>query len=270
MFEQDDIDEFAELYFNGDTPEKWAHCVDVPANRFLTEMEWPENGQADFKMKCKQFVRVYSRVAAIMNYEMKEWEKLFWYLRFLIPCLKVNVAGRDDMTDLLDNVDLNTYGLRRTALNQPIELDSAETTLDPNKAAMAGAGSVESEDDPLEEIVKIFNEGHFRGWDATPDDQKAKLVSFAVSMAQNSDYKELVVGNQDPEAVKSVSYRIIDELMTDKRKGDTSLYTQYQKDADFRAQFRHTIMRMAQAVEATPAETILKHVSFTPSVHKQQ
>ena len=89
-------------------------------------------------------------------------------------------------------------------------------------------------------------------------------------MAQNSDYKELVVGNQDPEAVKSVSYRIIDELMTDKRKGDTSLYTQYQKDADFRAQFRHTIMRMAQAVEATPAETILKHVSFTPSVHKQQ
>lgn len=221
-------------------------------------------------MKCKQFVRVYSRVAAIMSFEMKEWEKLFWYLRFLIPCLKVNVAGRDDMTDLLDNVDLNTYGLRRTALNQPIELDSAETTLDPNKAAMAGAGSVESEDDPLEEIVKIFNEGHFRGWDATPDDQKAKLVSFAVSMAQNSDYKELVVGNQDPEAVKSVSYRIIDELMTDKRKGDTSLYTQYQKDADFRAQFRHTIMRMAQAVEATPAETILKHVSFTPSVHKQQ
>lgn len=270
VFEQDDIDEFAELYFNGATPEKWAHCVDVPANRFLTEMEWPENGQADFKMKCKQFVRVYSRVAAIMSFEMKEWEKLFWYLRFLIPCLKVNVAGRDDMTDLLDNVDLNTYGLRRTALNQPIELDSAETTLDPNKAAMAGAGSVESEDDPLEEIVKIFNEGHFRGWDATPDDQKAKLVSFAVSMAQNSDYKELVVGNQDPEAVKSVSYRIIDELMTDKRKGDTSLYTQYQKDADFRAQFRHTIMRMAQAVEATPAETILKHVSFTPSVHKQQ
>lgn len=265
VFEQEDVDKFAELYFNGATPDKWVHCVDVPANRFLTEMEWPENGQADFKMKCKQFVKVYSRVAAIMSFEMKEWEKLFWYLRFLIPGLKVNVAGRDDMTDLLDNVDLNTYGLRRTALNQLIELDATETTLDPNKAAMAGAGSEEHENDSLEEIVKIFNEGHFNGWDATPDDQKAKLVNFAVSMAQSADYKEFIVGNQDPEAVESMSFQIIDDLMREKRKGDTSLYKQYQTDDSFKAQFRHTIMRMAQVVEAAPAETILTNVGFTQS-----
>lgn len=82
-------------------------------------------------------------------------------------------------------------------------------------------------------------------------------------MTQSSDYKEFVVGNQDPEAVESVSYKIIDELMREKRKGDMSLYKQYQTDADFKAQFRHTIMRMAQAVEAAPAETILKNVGFT-------
>lgn len=53
--------------------------------------------------------------------------------------------------------------------------------------------------------------------------------------------------------------------MREKRKGDMSLYKQYQTDADFKAQFRHTIMRMAQAVEAAPAETILKNVGFTQS-----
>ena len=263
VFTQDEVDEFADLYFGGKTPEAWAHCLDVPVGRYEHAIDWPENGQADFKMKCKQFVKVYSRVAAIMSFEMKEWEKLFWYLRFLIPNLHVNVPGRDDMKDLLDNVDLNTYGLRRTALNEKIELDASPTVVDPNKAAMAGAGSEEAEDSLLDEIVKIFNEGNFSGWDATPDDQKAKLINFATTMANDERYQEYIIGNSDPDAIETMSNRIIDDLIRQKRKGDMSLYKQYQVDADFKARFRQTIMRMAQTVQATPEYTRLTHVGFT-------
>ena len=60
----------------------------------------------------------------------------------------------DDIRDLLDSVDLNTYGLRRTALNETIGLDAEETTLDPNKPVMVNAGA--DEEDPKELHVKCL------------------------------------------------------------------------------------------------------------------
>lgn len=267
VFEQEEVDEFADLYFKGSTPDKWAHLVDIAAARFNNEIEWQENGQADFKMKCKQFVKVYSRVAAIMDFEMKEWEKLFWYLRFLIPNLHVDVPGRDDLTDLLDKVDLNTYGLRRTSLNQSIELDASETVLDPAKAAMAGARCDEPDETILDEIVKIFNEGHFSGWEATPDDQKAKLISIVNSVSQDNDYTTLVVGNPDPDAVETTLNNIIDRVIRKKRTGDMSLYKQYQQDSEFKSQMRSVVIHMLNTLAGTPAETVLSGVGFTQKAH---
>ena len=263
VFDQEEINEFAELYFHGATPDKWAHCIDVAANRFNNEIEWPEDGKADFKMKAKQFVKVYSKVAAIMTYEMKEWEKLFWYLRFLIPSLHVDVPGRDDLKDLLDNVDLNTYGLRRTALNQSVELDATETVVDPNKPVMAGAGGDEIEIDVLDEIVRAFNEMNFKGWEATPVDQRAKLINIVATIAQEHDYTDLVVGNPDPEASETALNNIIDRVIRQKRTADMSLYKQYQQNEEFKSQMRSTLGRLLNAYCSAPEQTMLKGVGFT-------
>lgn len=264
VFDQEEIDEFSDLYFMGQPADRWTTIVDVAAKRFNNEIQWPENGQADFKIKCKQFVKVYSRVAAIIDFEVKEWEKLFWYLRFLIPGLHVDVPGRDNMKDLLDNVDLNTYGLRRTALNQTVDLDDTETVVDPNKAAMAGAGGDEVIEEPLIQIVEAFNELHFTGWEATPDDQKAKLVSIVTAIATDEDYKSLVVGNPDPEAVETTLNGIIDRIIRIKRTGDMSLYKQYLQNDDFREQFRHVLIRMLNTIDSTPESKMIYGVGFTP------
>lgn len=127
VFEMDEVNEFIELYIHGAEAFQWAPIIDTAAQRFNSEIEWGENGKADFKMKCKQFVKVYSRVAAILEYEVLDWEKLFWFLRYLIPQLIIPKIGDDgDISDLLDSVDLNTYGLRRTALNETIALDATD------------------------------------------------------------------------------------------------------------------------------------------------
>lgn len=44
------------------------------------------------------------------------------------------------MKDLLDSVDLNTYGLRRTAPNEPIIPDAAETTVETLKPVIKLVG----------------------------------------------------------------------------------------------------------------------------------
>ncbi len=263
VFDQEEIDEFSDLYFKGEASDKWTPIIDVAAERFNKEIEWPENGQADFKIKCKQFVKVYSRVAAIIDYERKDWEMLFWFLRFLIPGLHVNVAGRDDMRDLLDNVDLNTYGLRRTALNQTVKLDDTETVVDPNNSTMAGAGGNDADEEPLIKIIEAFNELHFTGWEATPADQKTKLISIATAIATDEDYKNLVVGNPDPEAVETTLNGIIDRIIRVKRTGDMSLYKQYQQNEDFKAQMRHVLTRMLNTIDSTPESTLMNGVGFT-------
>ena len=250
VFDMDEVNEFINLYIQGAPADKWAPILDMAAQRFNTEIEWAENGKADFKMKCKQFVRIYSRVAAIMEYEVADWEKLFWFLRFLIPSLIVNGPDADQMKDLLDSVDLNTYGLRRTALNEPIALDAAETTLDPLKPVMVHAGGDdEPEKDPLEQILKEFNERWFKGWDATPDDQKAKLINVAKAVAADEDYQTLVVGNPDQQAVTEAMIAIVDRIMRKQRKGDLSLYKEYQQSKDFKHNFIRVIDKLLSDVE---------------------
>ena len=246
----DEVNAFIELYVHGAPADEFAPIIDRAAFRFNTEIEWPENGKADFKMKCKQFVKIYSRVAAIMDYEVVDWEKLFWFLRLLIPQLIVTGAGMEDIKDLLDSVDLNTYGLRRTALNETIVLDPGESTIDPLKATMVNAGSTdEPNKDPLDEIIKEFNEHWFRGWEATPDDQKEKLVNITKAVANDADYQNLVIGNPDQQAVEAAMAMIIDRIIRQKRKGDMSLYREYQQNDAFKAGFRTLITRMLDNLE---------------------
>lgn len=244
VFDMDEVDAFIELYIHGANADQWAPIIDKAADRFNLEIDWPENGKADFKMKCKQFVKIYSRVAAIMPFEMKDWEKLFWFLRYLIPGLHVTNNGDDGLKDLLDSVDLNTYGLRRTALNEAITLDAGDTTIDPLKPTMVNAGSEEEVKDPLDEILKEFNQRWFNGWDATPDDQKMKMISVARAVAEDEDYKSLVVGNPDQQAVDALMVQIIDRIIRKKRKGDMSLYKEYQQNEGFKVDFRSVITRM--------------------------
>ena len=245
VFEMEDVDTFINLYIHGAEADKWAPIIDTAAERFNHEIEWGENGKADFKMKCKQFVKVYSRAAAIMSYEVKDWEKLFWFLRFLIPQLVVPNAANDELKDLLDSVDLNTYGLRRTSLNETIQLDAGESIVDPNKAVMVNAGSMEEEPkETLDAILRDFNERWFKGWNATPDDQKSKLISITKAIMEDEDYNDMVVGNPDQQAVDKVFNDIVDRIVRQKRKGDMSLYKEYHQNEGFRTNFVDLLKRM--------------------------
>lgn len=250
VFDMDEVNQFIDLYVHGASADEFAPIIDRASDRFNNEIEWPDNGKADFKMKCKQFVKIYSRVAAIMDYEVLDWEKLFWFLRLLIPQLIVSGPGMDDIRDLLDSVDLNTYGLRRTALNETIVLDAGESTIDPLKPTMVNAHPTDDPDkDPLDEIIKEFNERWFRGWEATPDDQKEKLINITRAVAGDADYQNLVIGNPDQQAVEAAMAVIIDRIIRQKRKSDMSLYREYQQNDSFKAGFRNIITRMLDNLE---------------------
>ena len=70
------------------------------------------------------------------------------------------------------------------------------------------------------------------------------MISVAQAVAEDEDYKSLVVGNPDQQAVDALMVQIIDRIIRKKRKGDMSLYKEYQQNEGFKVDFRSVITRM--------------------------
>ena len=241
--EEDDVNPFNDLYQHGAEAHELSPILDRSVERFENEIEWDENGKPDFKIKCKQFVKVYSRIAAIMPFENIKWEKLYWFLRQLIPLLKVTVPG-DDLSDLLESVDMNTYALRRTASNEKIVLDAAGAVLDPNSPNMAGAGTNDDSRSQLDIIISNFNERWFSGWDAPADERRVKMYRVAREIIATPQYQSQIVGNPDRDEADAAFNRIVDTVMRRMRRSDDSLYREYNQNEGFQGNFRSLLRQI--------------------------
>ena len=130
VYEWIEVEDFVAKYFSGVDAQELSPIIDIPATRFNTELDLTDKDKAAFKVKAKQFVKIYGQMASIMPYEMVTWEKLFWFLKFLIPKLIIKNKELDALDGLLNAVDLSTYGLERTKLNDAIGLNATKTELD--------------------------------------------------------------------------------------------------------------------------------------------
>ncbi|MFT5114198.1 MAG: type I restriction enzyme R subunit [Parasphingorhabdus sp.] len=179
-------------------------------------------------------------MAAILSFEIIDWEKLFWFLKFLIPKLKVIDPNKELLDELLDSVDLSSYGLERVKLNYGIGLDESETELKPQNPNPRGAHD-EPERDPLDEIIRNFNERWFQGWSATPEEQRVKFLSLADSIRAHPDFEEKYQNNPDSHNRNLAFNSMFDEIMLKNRRNEMELYNLLTTDSAFRAAMRGSL-----------------------------
>lgn len=232
IYERIEVDEFFDSYFKGEEAGKLSAMIDVVADRFNNEFE--DDDKADYKIKAKQFVKIYAQMASIMPYEILEWEKLFWFLKFLIPKMVVKDKDKDRIDELLNAVDLSTYGLERVRLGAKIELDPIEAQLDPQNPNLRGAHADEEKKDPLDEIIKNFNEKWFKGWDATPEEQRAKFIHIIDKVKAHKDFKQNYEKNTDEINKKLAITKIIDEVINNERRKELELYKLFATNETFK------------------------------------
>lgn len=243
VYEWSEVEDFVERYFKGVKADDLSPVIDVAAERFNSGLGLEETAKADFKIKAKQFVKIYGQMASIMPYEVVKWEKLFWFLKFLIPKLIVNNTV-DGIDELLNSVDLSTYGLERVKLNASIGLDASETELDPQNPNPRGAHSGDEDEDPLDLIIRSFNERWFQGWDATPEEQRVKFVNIAQGIRQHPDFQEKYADNADVQNREIAFRKIFDDVMSNQRKSELDLYRLLAKDDAFKLAMQDTLKRM--------------------------
>lgn len=244
VYEWEEVEDFVAKYFSGIDAQQLSPIIDVAANRFNSELELEDDEKADFKIKAKQFVKIYGQMASIMPYEVLDWEKLFWFLKFLIPKLIVRTKEDELIDELLESVDLSTYGLERTKLNHAIGLDDSDSELDPQNPNPRGAHDGKEEKDPLDEIIRSFNERWFHGWDATPEDQRVKFILISKHIKAHPDYQSKVADNKDKQNRDLAFKKIMDDVMNRQRKKELELYKLYAKDESFYKALFDTMKRI--------------------------
>lgn len=246
VYERSEVEEFNALYF-GDAPaEQLSPIIDTCAVRFENELELEDEQKADFKIKAKQFVKIYAQIACIIPFDKIEWEKLHWFLKFLIPKLKIKDKDKDAIDGLLDSIDLSTYSLARTQLKEAIGLDSSESEVDPQNSNPRGVHGGEEQKDQLDQIIKAFNERWFQGWDATPEEQRVKFINIAQHVANDAKYQTQVVDNPDKQNSRLALEKLIEGAISKERRRELDLYKNYAQDPEFKRAFDASIARLLQ------------------------
>ena len=168
-------------------------------------------------------------------------------MKFLIPLLVIRDPNSDALDELLNSVDLSTYGLERVKLNTSIALDASETELDPQNPNPRGAHGGDGDEDSLDIIIRSFNERWFQGWEATPDEQRVKFVNLARSMQAHPDFRDKYSENADTQNREIAFKKIFDEVMSHQRKTELDLYRLISKDEAFKIAMQDTIKRILSA-----------------------
>jgi type I restriction enzyme R subunit len=245
VYEWSEVEDFNIRFFNKEDAQILSPVIERAAERFKNGLELEDDEKADFKIKAKQFVKIYGQMASIIPFAVVDWEKLYWFLKFLIPKLPIENAEIDALDELLSSIDLSTYGLERVRLNEAIGLDDSDSTVDPQNPNPRGAHGTEEEKDPLELIIQSFNERWFQGWEATPEAQRMKFISLSKSIQAHPDFTAKVADNRDEQNKDLAFKRILDEVMSKQRKQELDLYRLYAKDDVFKQAFFDTMKRMA-------------------------
>lgn len=241
VYEWQEVEDFVARYFAGEDAQTLSPLIDTAADRFNHQLDLADNDKIDFKIKARQFVKIYGQMASIMPFEVLEWEKLFWFTKFLIPKLHITDPDQDMLDELLESVDLSSYGLERTRLNQDLELDATPTELDPQNPNPRGYRGGEQERDPLDDIIHTFNERWFQGWGATPEEQRVKFINVVNGIRAHPDFTEKYEENADPYNRGLALEKMMQDVMLKRRKEELELYKLFASDPAFKAAWSQSI-----------------------------
>jgi len=139
---------------------------------------------------------------------------------------------------------LSTYVLERVKLAQRIEMDSSETELDPQNPNPRGAHGGEREQDPLDEIIRQFNQRWFQGWSATPKEQRVKFVHIADSIKAHPDFEEKYKNNPDVHNREIAFTKIFEEVILKNRHNELELYKLLANDDSFKKAMQQSLKRV--------------------------
>jgi len=223
------INTVVDLYLNGADRDRLDPILDTCAHNYEKELD--ENGQVDFKSKCKGFVRTYGFLAAILPYGNAQWEKLSIFLNLLIHKLPAPIE-EDLSAGILEAIDLDSYRVEaQTAISIILE-DSGDYSIDPVPTS-TGGGKGEAELDLLSNILSEFNDlfGNIEWKDI--DQVKKRIAEIPEMVAKDKDYQN-AMKNSDKQNAKIESDKALNRAVINVMADNMEVFKQFHDNPSFK------------------------------------
>ena len=214
--------------------------LDATVHQFKYDLNLDK--QIDFKVKVKSFLRTYSYLARILDFNNQYWEQLWWFLKKLVP--KLTIEKVDDLSQgILEAIDMDSYRPSKQETKN-INLGSDIGVVSPIPVDVRG-GKPEPELDTLENIVTAFNK-RFGDIDWSNKDKVNKflLEQFPADITADKDLMDSISvskENHDRQNAKITSDKKIEQVMQQYLFTHTEIFKKFSQDKDFQRRYKEFI-----------------------------
>src|SRR5436190_4151490 len=211
--------------------------LDTSAHIFKHELN--ADKQIDFKVKAKSFLRTYSYLSCLLDFNNPYWEQLWWFLKLLTP--KLVIEDNEDLAaGILETINMDSYRPSKQG-TEKITLEDNPGILNPIPVGVKG-GKPEPEFDSLENILKLFNH-RFGDIDWTDKDKVNKILTQQIPADMKADEKvmDAIITSPDRQNAKISSDKRLEELMQQYLFTQTEIFKKFSTDKDFQRRYKEFI-----------------------------
>lgn len=211
--------------------------IDSAAHIFRFDLNLEK--QIDFKVKVKSFLRTYSYLAKLLDFNNLYWEQLWWYLKYLLP--KLTIDDNEDLAQgIIESIDMDSYRPAKQG-TEKITLVEDPGFVTPIPVGVA-SGKAEPELDTLENILNVFNQ-RFGDIDWTDKDKVNEILTQQIPADMRADVKimDAITTSPDKQNAKISSDKKVEELMQKYLFTQTEIFKKFSTDQDFRRRYKEFI-----------------------------
>lgn len=189
IYTQAEIDLYCKKYFGSAPREELDPIIDTCVERFKSDLQ--EEQQIACKSAMKNFVRIYTFLAAIMPFGSENWEKRWTFYKYLVT--KLPKLKREDFTEgLLESIDFEQLRIvEQEAAKISLENENAEIA--PVPTGNGAAGKKEPELVKLSDILEEFNQRYGGVEWEYPDKVKKDIDELPRELAENESFANAVL-----------------------------------------------------------------------------
>ena len=237
VYNEEVVKDFFEKYSDNADRTILDPIIDSAAHIFKFDLNIDK--QIDFKIKVKSFLRTYSYLAKLLDFNNLYWEQLWWYLKYLLP--KLTIEENEDLAQgIIESIDMDSYRPAKQG-TEKISLVEDPGFVTPIPVGVGG-GKAEPELDTLENILNAFNQ-RFGDIDWTDKDKVNEILTQQIPADMKADGKIMDAINTSPDKqnAKISSDKKVEELMQQYLFTQTEIFKKFSTDKDFERRYKEFI-----------------------------
>jgi type I restriction enzyme R subunit len=236
VYNEYQVEDFFTKYVDGAERTQLDPIIDRSGEFFKNDLT--KDQQIEFKNNAKSFLRVYSYLGKILDFKNQDWEKLFWYLKYLVP--KLFIERSEDLADgILESIDMDSYRPSKEGTeNITLAAEPGEVRGIPVEV---GGGQSEPELDTLENILGAFNQ-RFGDINWTDTDKVRQILTeqLPAEMKANKEIMD-AIQHSDKQNAKISSDKKLEELMQQYLFSQTEVFKKFTTDKDFQRRYKEFV-----------------------------